>query len=87
VEAVVPEKEPVVGYTDSNASRQFSEGLSRSGYDKKRYEISRGNAIFSSKPTVDPAEERRKEAEALAEKKRLAAGELSDEEDHGLGDD
>jgi hypothetical protein len=87
VEEVVVEKEPVVAYTDSNASRQFSEGLSRSGYDKKRYEISRGNAVFSSKPTVDPAEEKRKEAEALAEKKRLAAGEQSDEEDHGLGDD
>jgi len=82
----VVEKEPVVVYTDSNASRQFSEGLSRSGYDRKRYQISRGNAIFSSKPAVDPAEEKRREAETLAEKKRLAAGVESDEEDHGLGD-
>ena len=75
-----------VAYSDSNASRKFTEGLHNSGYDEKRYQILRGNAVFSSKPVVDPLDEARKERERLEAKIKAAEEPESDEENHGLMD-
>ena len=67
---------------DSNPTRLYTERLRNSGYDAKRYAISRGKAVFSSKPIVDHAKQQAEEEKRIQDKinARLEAAEEEEEE-------
>ena len=69
-------------FTDSNPTRLYTERLRNSGYDAKRYAISRGKAVFSSKPIVDHAKQQAEEEKRIQDKinARLEAAEEEEEE-------